>query len=229
VRDLKYVLGKVIIGEFNPSVQLRVIPMRKELQRAMQLARYADVKRIAGEILAIDAADELAVRVSLFLYERNKRMKETPAFLDSLLLRSPKTPFLHLLKLDALNLTNASPQDLRIAAETALVVFTDNHAALNRLASLLVNRLRFGTAPLDVALKASQKAVDLFFAGNKLNSERLANYLETRAKVYYLTGKFTDAVESQEKAANLMKGDSSEKRARILIDYYKSAETLSKQ
>lgn len=226
--DLKYVLGKVISGEFDPGIQLKVIPMRKNLQRSMQLARYADVRRIAGDILAIDAADELAVRVMLFLYERDKRMNETPAFIDSLLRRSPKTPFLHLLKLDALNLTNASPEKLRSTAEKALLVFGDNHAALNRLASLLVNRLRFGTTPLDVALKASKKAVDLFFAGNQLNSDRLAKYLETRAKVYYFVGKFTDAVESQEKAANLMKGDPSEKRARILIDYYKSAKTLSK-
>ena len=229
VGDLKYVLGKIIDGEFDPSVQLKVIPMRKKLQRSMQLARFVDVKRIAADILAIDAADELAARVTLFLYEREKRMKDTPAFVDSLLRRSPKTYFLHLLKLDTLNLTEASPRQLRDAAEKAFSVFGDNHAAQNRLASLLINRLRFGTAPLDVALKASKKAVDLFFAGNKLNPARLAKYLETRAKVYYFAGKFNDAVESQEKAANLMKGDPSEKRARVLLDYYKSAKRISRE
>jgi hypothetical protein len=92
----------------------------------------------------------------------------------------------------------------------------------------MVNRLRFGTAPLDIALKVSKKAVDLFFAGDQLNPARLAKYLETRAKVCYFAGKLAYAVESQEKAVNLLKGASSEKRARILLDYYKSAETLEK-
>ncbi|NOY74414.1 MAG: redoxin domain-containing protein [Kiritimatiellaeota bacterium] len=228
VVDLRYVLGKVVSGEFDLDIQLKIIPLRKRLQRSMQLGRHADAKQTIDDILRIDPADELAARVRLFFFERDKKMSEAVPFIDSLLRRSPKTPFLHLLKLDALNLTDASPREIRAAAKKALDSFGDNPTALNRLANLLINRLRFGTAPLDVALKASSKAVDLFFSKQSKNPTRLARYLATRAKAHYLLGRIDDAVEGQEQAVKLMKNERSEKRARMLMDYYKSVKAASK-
>ena len=228
VVDLRYVLGKVVAGDFDFATQSKVIPLRKSLQQSMQLGKFIDAKRVADEILKTDPADELAARVELFLFEREKRLKNAIPFINSLLSRSPKTPFLHLLKLDTLNLTNASPKEIRTTAEKAFAAFGDNHAALNRLASLLVDRLRFGTAPIDVAVRASSKAVDLFFAKRSNNSDRLATYLQTRAKAYYLSGRFDDAVESQEKSAKLLLGGVREKRAAELLEYYRAVKSSAK-
>jgi hypothetical protein len=59
--------------------------------------------------------------------------------------------------------------------------------------------------------------------------ENLADYLETQARIKYLTGKIDKAAELQEKVIRLRQGDAAEKEASIILNYYKEAQLLNKQ
>ncbi len=220
---LESVLKKVFNGTFDPEIQDKITALHKKLQANMQLEKINEVIKISDKIIELDPSDELALRVRLFAFERSGKIADSSAFIDRLIEKSPKTSLLYFVKLDLMNRLNLPVEDINKTCELIFAKFAEDHEVLERLAWTAVSRMKFGTAPLSIALKSSDKAVSMLIESNYRKPVKLANYLETQARVYYSIGRLDKAVEIQERVVRLRKGDPVEKEAAVRLDYYREA------
>jgi len=225
---LESVIKKILKGTFDADVQKEINLLQLQLQNKMQMNKTLEAIRITDRIIELDPSDSLALRVRLFIFERADKLDEAVTFIEGLIARFSDVPELYFIKLDLMERVGTPVEDRREICEQIFEKFQDEHEILERLAWTAVSRMRFGTAPLSIALKASEKAVSALIENKKQNPAKLANYLETQARLYYYIGRIPKAIEEQEKVIRLRKGDPSEKEAAVVLDYYKEALELGR-
>lgn len=227
--ELEPVLKTILNGTFDLAKQKKISKLQRELQSFLQLEDIRQVINTSEKLLAIDPANDIAMRVRLFVFESQKQLPQALKFINQQISKNPDTAELYFIKLDLMQRTNASVDEMRLAMEEIANKFKDNGDALNQLAWVAVNRIQFGASPLDVILKASKKSVDLMRHAQEHDPVKLANFLSTLAKVYYMAGIVDKAVETQAKSCDLLQEDIGENDAKQLLKYYQEAQQLKNQ
>ncbi len=225
--DLEMVLEKIFNNTFDPYLLAKISALHKKLQEEMQLERITAAIETINEIMTLDPGDKLSMRVRLFLFERKGQIADAVPFIDSLIKKSPKTSSLYFVKLDIMNRLGKSPDEIKAFSKIIFEQFNDSYDVLEHLAWIAAFRIPLGTAPLGVALDSIEIAVAKFIESRTIDSAKLADYLETQARIYYLIGKIAKAVKIQERVVQLRKGALEENKSELFYNYYKKALELS--
>ena len=221
--DLEMVLEKIFNKTFDPYLLAKISALHKKLQEEMQLERITAAIGTIDDLMKLDPNDKLAMRVRLFLFERRGQLPAAIPFLDALIKKSPQTSSLYFVKLDIMNRLGKSPEEIKTFCKVIFDKFNDSYSVLEHIAWVAAFRLPLATAPLGVALDSIEKAVAKFIESKNSDPAKLANYLETQARIYYLIGKIAKAVEIQERVIRLRKGDVEEKQSTRFYNYYQKA------
>lgn len=219
--DLEAVLEKIFKGTFDAAVQEKISYLHTRLQENMQMERLSSAVRIIDDIMKLDPSDALAMRVRLYIFERLGKLSEALPFIDKLIDKSPESSSLYFVKLDVMDRLNKSPEDIRAFCREIFTKFNKSPDVLEHLAWIAVYRMPVGSAPIETALDSIDKAVAMFFESGNENPAKLANYLETQGRVYYMIGRIAKALELQEKVINFREDDKRKSQAKLLKDYYK--------
>jgi tetratricopeptide (TPR) repeat protein len=225
--ELETVLDKVFKGTFNPGVQEEISSLHDKLQVSLQMEKIPSAIRTIDKIMELDPSDALAMRIRLYIFERSGKLADALSFIDQLIEKSPDTSSLYFVKLDLMNRLAKTPDEIESFCGEIFDKFNDFPDVLERLAWIAVFRMPPGTAPLEIALDAIDKAVGMFIESENQNPAKLADYLETQGRVYYMIGKIAKALEIQERVVRLRKGDKGEVQSVILQKYYNKALELS--
>lgn len=220
---LQSVIKKILKGDFDADVQKEINLLQIKLQNKMQMNKTQEAINLADKILELEPSNEVALRVRLFIFERFGKLNDAITFIQGQIDKKPDEAKLYFIKLDILERTGSSLEKRKKVCEEVFEKFKSNPEVLERLAWTAAARMEFGSAPLSIALKASENAVAMLIKSKKQNPAKLSNYLETQARLYYAIGKIAKAVEEQEKVIRLRKGDPSEKKATEILEYYKEA------
>ena len=221
--DLEMVLDQIAKKTFDPYLLAKVTELHKKLQEEMQLERIPAAIETIKEIMELDPDDKLAMRVRLYLFEREGNLPGAIPFLDSLIEKSPETSSLYFVKLDVMNRIFKTPDEIEEYCKEIYDKFQDSNDVLEHLAWVAAFRLPLGTAPLGVAYDAIEKAVTGILKDPNSDPAKLANYLETQARVYYLVGKIAKALEIQERVVRLRNGDDNQEKSKAAAAYYRKA------
>lgn len=227
--ELENVLKNILDGTFDAEKQQKITQLHKELQDFLQLEDIKQAINTSEKILALDPTDDIAMRVRLYVFESRKELPKALMFVNKQITKNPKTAPLYFIKLDLMQRTNLPLEKLHAAMKKIAELFKDDPDALHQLAWIAVNRIRFGSAPLETILQASKDSVDLMINAKVQDPAKLAKYLNTQAKVFYMAGMVDQAVITQEKACRLLLNEPGENEAQQLLQYYKSARQLKKQ
>lgn len=227
--EVELIVKKILSGTFDLKKQIKIAELHKELQNFLQIEDIIQVVRTADKILEIDPADDIAMRVRLFVFESNNQLKEALEFIDRLIEKNPDASAIYLIKLDLLERTNSPVEEIHKTVKLISEKFKNDHETLHQLVWICVNRLRFGVIPLKIALDVSKHALDMLIEEKEQDSAKLAAYLSTQAKLYYLIGAIEQAVKNQKEVIRLQKGDPSESESSRLLQYYQNALNLQKQ
>lgn len=219
--ELDPVLKNITNGTFDLEKQKKISKLQKELQSFLQIEDFKQVINTSEKILAIDPANDIAMRVRLFVFENRKQLPEAIDFICSQITKNPDIVELYFIKLDLMQRKNTSTEELEKEMSNIAEKFKDNADALHQLAWFAVNQIKFGDAPIDLALTSAEKAVELELRSQDQDPVKLANFFNTLAKNYYMAGMIEKAIESQEKTCKLLKDDTVEQEAKQLLDYYK--------
>lgn len=225
--ELENVIKNIIAGTFDLNKQQKISKLQQELQNFLQLEDIRQVINTSEKILALDPANDLAMRVRLFVFESKKELPQALLFIDKQIAKNPETVPLYFIKLDLMQRTNVPVGSIQTYMKDIYEKFKDNPDALHQLAWIAVNQIRFGTAPLEVILKASKKSVELQRNNPEQDSAKLANFLSTQAKTFYMAGLIDQAVTAQEKTCQLLKNEAGENEAKQLLAYYQDARKLN--
>ena len=221
--DLEMVLEKIFNKTFDPYLLAEITDLHKKLQEEMQLERIPAAIETIDEIMKLDPDDKLAMRVRLYLFERQGNLSEAIPFIDSLIERSPETSSLYFVKLDIMNRTSKTPREIEAYCKGIFDKFKSSNDVLEHLAWIAAFRLPLGTAPLGIAFDAIEKAVAGLLTSKNSDPAKLANFLETQARVYYLVGKIAKALDIQERVVRLRNGDDEQQKSIAAAEYYRQA------
>ena len=225
--DLEMVLEDLFKGTFDPDLQEKITTLHKKLQGNMQLERIPAAISTIEEIMKLDPADTLAMRVRLYLFERSQKLPDAIPFVEQLIEKSPETSSLYFVKLDIMNRVGKSPDEIRAFSKVIFDKFNSSPDVLEHIAWSAAFRMPIGRAPLEIALDSIEKAVAMLLESKENTPVKMADYLETEARIYYMIGKLAKALELQERVVVLRKGDDNEHKSAIIADYYKTALRLN--
>jgi len=225
VIELEGVLSKIFKGTFDLEKQKKITALHRKLKLNMQMEKTGYAAQAADDILELDPSDELAMRIRLYIFERDGKLPDSLPYIDRLIDKSPETSYLYFIKLDLLDRLGRPRADIAQLCEKIKNRFNDSHEVLEELARFETTRLSFGKAPLKTAIESINRAVSmlLFDTKEKPNPAKLAKYLTTQARVYYLAGRIPKAAEIQKEALKLCRGMNTEQQARSLLEYYTEA------
>ena len=221
--DLEMVLEQIFNKTFDPYLLAKITELHKKLQEEMQMERIPAAIETINEIMELDPNDKLAMRVRLYLFERDGNLPGAISFLDSLIERSPEASSLYFVKLDIMNRILKTPAEIEAYCKEIFDKFQDSNDVLEHLAWVAAFRLPIGTAPLGIAFDAIEKAVAGILNSGDSDPAKLANYLETQARVYYLVGKIAKALDIQERVVRLRNGDDEQEKSKAAAEYYRKA------
>jgi len=219
--ELETVLDKIFKGKFDPAVQEEITALHNKLQLNVQMEQIPAAIRNINKIMELDPSDALAMRVRLYIFERSGKLVDALPFIDNLIEKSPETSSLYFVKLDLMNRLNKSQEEVQTFCRVIFDKFNKSSDVLEHLAWIAVFRMPLGSAPIEIALDSIEKAVSMLIESDNQNPAKLANYLETQGRLYYMIGKIAQALEIQGRVVNLRKGDRGEKQSVLLQKYYK--------
>lgn len=227
--EIEPVLKTIQDGSFDIDKQIKISELHKQLQDFLQTENIRQAIRTADKILSINPSDNIAMRVRLFVFESNNKLDQALNFINTLIDKNPKSSTLYFIKLDLLDRTNATVSEIHKTIKYIFDAFKNKHEIMHQLAWISANRTRFGAIPLETALNASKRSIELLIEEKEQDPAKLSIYLSTQAQIFYLTGALELAIKNQEKVVTLQKGDLTEAASTQLLQYYKNALELRKK
>ncbi len=225
--DIGRVLKLAIAGNLDIERQKKISKLHEKLQAVLNKQEMAAIFKISEEILDEDPSDELAISTLLFTNESNNELDKSLELISRLQKKAPDDPKLYFYKLDLLNQAGAAAKDKQEECEKVLKQFGNDGEVLNSLSWMMMDRFKFGTFSMRIALDAAEKAMKLLPAEAK--PVKKSYFHATLARAYYNIGKLDLAVQEQEKAVDFAKGVEPDSRSAIeFLEYYKDALKLNK-
>ena len=221
--ELEPVLKKILAGNFNLEKQIKISQLHEKMQGFLQIEDLKQVVKTADKILDLDPSDDIAMRVRLFVFESKKEDRQALEFINTQISKNPQLASLYFIKLDLMERVNVPLKQIHNTVKDIFDKFNNKHETLYQLAWFAVNKMRFGTAPLEIVLAASKRSIELLVDEKEQDPVKLAVYLSTQAKIYYMTGALELAIQNQKKVIRLQKGDPAEQASIQLLKYYKDA------
>ena len=218
------ILEQVLNDKYDLTEVKKLKDLEKKLEEALKDFNISEASDIAEQILYISPNNFDAMQFRLLAFEKMGQEMAAFAFLDSLIKKFPDNEDTYFIKLSLL--IDLKPEKVNEFAEKIYTQFKDNPKTMNRLAWELIDNGKFATQDLDIALKASQRAVK---NGKAAGNDFLSASIDTLARCYYYIGLLEEAIENQEKAYNLAKGGKHEAGIYKTLQYYKKAEELKKK
>ena len=214
--DLESVLTLIRTDHFDPTRQVKIERIRREMQMAVQASLPDVVLRCADDILKLQPGDSMAVRAKLYVYESTGRYPEALSFARKNAEENPSDVNQTLLYFDYLR-RQGDPvlfaREFRAAADR----FSSSPEARYRILVYCLEALPFGwLSPADAM--SLVETVRPAWSSQPLS--RRIIFLFCEARVRYLLCDLTGAVRVQEEACRLSKGTEHEKEASRLLEYY---------
>jgi tetratricopeptide (TPR) repeat protein len=227
------VLLHILGGTFNEDTQKEVEKYHKEMRRATQEFNFNERLEYAERILKVDPMDRLAVDTMIDNYIRNNEVKKCLAFVGETRKKVASNKFVQFfLYISELNIvrgivTKEGKNYVEKLSDHYLESFGTNPDALDSFSIKLMMNIPPEITSLKNALLMSKKAVEL---QSKLkNNKKLALFLQTLARGYYLVGDIDKAIATQNKAVGLIKSKDDKATAILSKEYYEEAKSLTKQ
>lgn len=221
--ELDAVLDKVLDNTFDLKRQCRIDKLRDEMQVAIRTGNEKEVVRSSEAILKEDPADMNALRVRMMVFEMNNDNPGALELIDESIAKNPDEPILYFLKLGLLPASGGGRKEIAGAARNIVDKFGAAPGPLNNLAWIILTELPFRLAPLDVALEAAERSVEL--TGGDGDDPAM---LDTLARAYYAVGRLEDAVRVQERSLKKLGGDDNEAKVADVLARYRQALTMRK-
>ena len=216
--ELESVLSLIRSKRFDPSRQIKVERIRKEMQMAVQASLPDVVLRCADDILKLQPGDAIAVRAKLYVYESTGRFSEAMAFVRKNAGENPSDVNQTLLYFDYLR-RQRDPVLFAQEFRTASLRFADSPEALYRILVYSLEALPFGWLPPADAASVAEKIRP---AWSGQTQTRRIIFLFCEARICYLLCDLPGAIRAQEEALHLSKGTEHEKEAARILEYYRS-------
>ena len=216
--DLESVLTLIRNGRFDPTRQVKVERIRKEMQMAVQSGLPDVVLRCANDILKLQPGDSIAVRAKLYVYESTGRLSEAMAFVRKNAEENPSDVNQTLLYFDYLRRQRESvtfAKEFRAAA----LRFSSSPESLYRILVYSLEALPFGWLPPTDAAAVAEKIRP---AWKDQTLSRRIIFLYCEARIRYLLCDLPGALRMQEEALRLSRGTEHEKEAVQILEYYRS-------
>ncbi|HJO94853.1 MAG TPA: redoxin domain-containing protein [Victivallales bacterium] len=227
------VLLHVLGGTFDAETQKKVENYHKEMRRATQEFNFNERLEYAEKILKIDPMDRFAVDTMIDNYIRNNEVKKCLKFVEETRKKVASNKFVQFfLYISELNIargivTKEGKEYIKNLSEHYMESFGSNPDALDSYAIKLMVNIPPEITSLKYAMIMSKKAVDL---QSKLNDDKkLALFLQTLARGYYLVGDIDKAIDAQNKVVGLFKSKDDKAKAILTKEYYETAKNLSRQ
>ncbi|MCP4178116.1 MAG: redoxin domain-containing protein [bacterium] len=227
------VLLHVLGGTFDADTQKEVEKLHKEMRRATQEFNFSERLEYAERVLKIDPMDRLAVDTMIDSYIRNNEVKKCLAFVEETRKKVGSNSFVqYFLYISELNIvrgimTKEGKDYINKLSKHYIESFENNPSALDSYAIKLMVNIPPEITSLKYALIMSKKSIELQSKLN--NNKKLAIYLQTLARGYYLVGDIGKAITTQNKAVELLKSQDDKAKATLTKEYYEEAKNLSKQ
>ena len=200
--DLESVLNLIRTNRFDPSRQVKIERIRKEMQMAVQASLPDVVLRCANDILKLQPGDSIAVRAKLYVYESTGRFSEAMAFVRKNAAENPDDVNQTRLYFDYLRRQREPAlfaQEFRAAAQR----FASSPEALYRILVYSLEALPFGWLP---PVEAASMAEKIRPAWKDQPLPRRIIFLFCEARIRYLLCDLPGALRAQEEAVRLSKG-----------------------
>lgn len=216
--DLESVLTLIRNGRFDPTRQVKVERIRREMQMAVQASLPDVVLRCANDILKLQPGDSIAVRAKLYVYESTGRLPEAMAFVRKNAEENPTDVNQTLLYFDYLR-RQREPAAFAREFRAAALRFAASPESLYRILVYSLEALPFGWLPPEDAASVAEKIRP---AWNSQPLSRRIVFLFCEARICYLLCDLPGALRAQEEALNLSRGTEHEKEADRILEYYRS-------
>jgi len=216
--ELDNVIKDIMAGNFDLDKQKKISGIRKQMQAAMQTGDIKLLTRLAENILSLEPEDNLALRVRMMLFERQQQADRAVTFLEKMIEKKADSAKLHFLLMGMVK-----QERRREIAEKIFQKFAADGDAQIQLATVILAQLLNDNVPLDIALEAARKAVDLNLKDEAVKQAKARMVL---AKAYYAIGLFRKAVAIQEKAIKDLDDEKARKKAVTIRDFYLQAQKL---
>ncbi len=223
--QMETVLRKILADNFDLKAQERIFALHLKLQQAINDDRIREAVAISENILSLDPADDIAMRIRLFVFENTNDLEGANKFIETLSINNPQTYQLYMVKLDILLGTDASGDQIKDFSKDTVAKFADNPEALQNLAWLMLNRVPVPRTPLMEATFAAKRAVELLEKDESSDLLDLSRALTTLARAHYLSASPELAAEKQKEALTAIelhpaKPQNLLKDAKETLDFY---------
>lgn len=216
--DLESVLTLIRNNRFDPTRQVKVERIRKEMQMAVQAALPDVVLRCANDILKLQPGDSIAVRAKLYVYESTGRLPEAMAFVRKNAEENPSDVNQTLLYFDYLR-RQRDPATFAREFRAAALRFAASPESLYRILVYSLEALPFGWLP---PVEAASMIEKIRPAWKDQTLSRRIIFLFCEARIRYLLCDLPGALRAQAEALQLSKGTEHEKEAARTLEYYRS-------
>lgn len=221
VIDIENVLSLMRNKKFDPSLQVKIERIRREMQMAIQASLPDVILRCADDILKLQSGDAMAVRAKLFVLESTNRFSQALAFAKKNAEDNPQDVNQTLLYFEYL-VKAGNFKAFQTAFPEALTRFQKDPESLFRLLNYAVAALPFAWFRPADTLPCLRKIRPYWTAQAP---ERAASFHETAARLLYLLCDPAGAAKEQAAALELCRGTVREADARRRLEYYQQIRT----
>lgn len=222
--DLENIMNLIRKKKFDPTLQLKISRIRKEMQMAVQASLPDVIQRCADEILKLQPGDTLAIQAKLFVYENSGRFPAALSFTKRNALANPDDVNHTLLYLNYLYRAG-NPAPFPAAFADAVKQFSKSPESLFRLLAFAVN----GTVPFSWLPPKEIKGLPDMIRQSwaKKSAGRRGVFAEYEAAVCYGLCDIAGAVKAQEEALRLCEA-ARQKEVRRQLEFYRSIQQMKK-
>lgn len=217
VIDVENILSLLRKKKFDPSLQVKIERIRREMQMAIQASLPDVILRCADDILKLQRGDAMAVRAKLFVLESSNRFPQALAFAKTNAEENPEDVNQTLLYFEYLAKAG-NVKAFQTAFPAALARFRGDPESLFRILNYAVAVLPFAWFHPADALPA---LLGIKAYWNAQPPERAASFHETAARLHCLLCDPKRAAEEQAAALECRRGTVHEAEAKRLLEYYR--------
>ncbi|MCP3964999.1 MAG: redoxin domain-containing protein [Lentisphaerae bacterium] len=220
--EVEPVLKRIFSGKFNMNKEQHERKENKKLKAAFAKRDYKEALKLTEERLKENPGDPKYVSLKAFILFSLGKADESFKYVDEMIKAYPDHLKLYQVKMVILKKLQKD-KELDACYKVCINKFT-KPLDLSNLAWEMISR-KFGTAKLNLALQAAEKAY------KNDNFEKPADEAvvgNTLARVYYLVGRLDKAITVQKKACYLFKKykNPNFKRSQQTLKYYLEAYTV---
>jgi hypothetical protein len=238
--ELDRVLSRVVTNTFDNEKEKKIEKIRGELQKSIQYMNFERQAELAQRILDIDPLDQTAINILTDNYIRKNQIEEAIKFMLGKINKASYNKYIdRVLYFNLLTIFQGMNSEVgqKYLLETTkrfYAAFKNEPEALNSYCIALVQSMPMEIVPLKETYDMMNSAIDLSKKLHPDQKENLGLYYRTLAKIYYMVGSPTKAIEAQDtsvKLINEVKNSNNEflaDQGELLLKHYKTIKKLQK-